>query len=239
MMMRSFSRIAATVLLAASTLIASAQFSGPRSTDTSTINVAPTLTTDPAILFPPSRDIRLAPGDTVLVTVYGATDYHITDRVSLNGYLSLPLIDPLQVGGLSPHEVEHLLQTRFESAQIFRNPQVTVSITESPNQVATVIGEIHGVVPLLVPKRLFEVIAAAGGFPPTASHVVTIHRPGLTEPITIDLGNNPAESKLAQIPIFAGDTIVISRPAPIYIIGAVKTQSALNTPSTEDRKSVV
>lgn len=223
---------AASALALAAATVASAQFAGPRPTDTSTLNKPVVVTTDPAILFPPQRDIRMSPGDQVTVTVYGDPDYKVVDRVSLNGYLDLPMIAPVQVAGLSPHEVEHLLQTRFVAAEIFRDPQVSVSITESPTQIATVIGEVHGVVPMLVPKRLFDVLGAAGGLTPTTSHIVTIHRQGVDQPIVIDLGGDPEQSQLADVPVFAGDTIVTTRPDPIYVVGAVKTQSLINPPAS-------
>lgn len=225
-------RAVSVVALAASTLVASAQFAGPRPIDTSRINEPLTVTTDPAILFPPQRDIRLAPGDLVTVAVYGDADYKVIDRVSLNGYLDLPMLEPVQVAGMSPHEVEHLVRTRMMAAQVFVDPQVSVSVTDSPNQIATVIGEVHGIVPLLVPKRLFDVLGAAGGITPTTSHIVTIHRPGVDQPIVIDLGSDPGQSQMADVPVFAGDTIVTSRPDPIYVVGAVKSQSLINPPAS-------
>ncbi|MEI9980493.1 MAG: hypothetical protein WDN23_16115 [Edaphobacter sp.] len=74
------------------------------------------------------------------------------------------------------------------SAGMYRDPQVSIQITESPNEFVTVIGEIHGIVPIVGEKRLFDVLAAAsggglpnsattivvggGGLPSTASHIM-------------------------------------------------------------------
>jgi polysaccharide export outer membrane protein len=72
--------------------------------------------------------------------------------------------------------------------------------------------------------------------PTTASHVITINRPGVPQPITVDLGTDPAKSAQANIPIFARDTIVVSRVGVVYVLGAFKTQGAIplqqNTPLT-------
>jgi polysaccharide biosynthesis/export protein len=137
------------------------------------------------------------------------------------------------------------------SAGMYRDPQVSIQVVDSPNLIATVVGEVHGIVPILGERRLYDVLAAAGGFsstattvvvgaggglPPTASHIITINRHGLAEPITIDLGTDPAKSSLADIPIFPRDTIIVPRVGVVYLLGAFKTQGAIplsqNSPMT-------
>jgi polysaccharide export outer membrane protein len=80
------------------------------------------------------------------------------------------------------------------------------------------------------------VVGGGGGLPNTASHVITINRPGVPEPITIDLGVDPAKSALADIPIFPRDTIIVPRVGVIYLLGAFRTQGAIplqqNSPLT-------
>jgi polysaccharide export outer membrane protein len=78
------------------------------------------------------------------------------------------------------------------------------------------------VIPIIGSRRLLDVLAVAGGLPPTASHVITISRPGVAEPLVVDLGTDPLHSGLANIPIFAGDTVIISRIGVIYMLGAFK-----------------
>jgi polysaccharide export outer membrane protein len=50
--------------------------------------------------------------------------------------------------------------------------------------------------------------------------VITINRPGVTEPIVIDLGTDPLRSSLANIPVYPGDTIVVSRIGIVYMLGS-------------------
>jgi polysaccharide export outer membrane protein len=90
-----------------------------------------------------------------------------------------------------------------------------------------VAGEVHSVVPIVGSRRLFDVLATAGGLPATASHVITISRPGVPEPIIVDLGTDPLRSSLANVPIFAGDTLIISRIGVVYVIGAFKTPGVI------------
>ena len=130
-------------------------------------------------------------------------------------------------------------------AGMYRDPQVSIQITESPNLIATVVGEVHGIVPIIGERRLLDVLTAAGsgggggigaattvsleegGCRHSASHMITINRPGLAEPITIDLGTDPAKSSLADIPIFPRDTIIVPRIGVVYLLGAFKTQGAI------------
>ena len=233
---------------------AQAQFNGPAPGASTVINPPVTITTDPAILYPGHRDVYLGSGDILTVHIFGSGDYTPTARVGLDGKIQLPLIGSVEVGGLTTHKAEDLIAQTLINAGMYRDPQVSIQIVESPNLIATVVGELHGIVPILGERRLFEVLAAVGsgggggtgagttvvvgggGLPASASHVITINRPGVAEPIVIDLGTDPAKSSLADIPIFPRDTIIVPRIGVVYLLGAFKTQGAIplqqNSPLT-------
>jgi polysaccharide export outer membrane protein len=214
-----------------------AQFTGPSLGSSASVNLPMKPTTDPAILYPGPREIHLEYGDLLTVHLYGPSDYLPTARVSLDGSVQLPLIGIVHVAGLSLHEAQDLIAERLTAAGMYRDPQVSIQVSESPNQVVTVTGEMHGVIPIAGgQKRLFDVMAAAGGLSVTSSHTITINRPGVPEPIIVDLGTNPATSVYSDVPIFAGDTIVVARVGVIYLLGAFKTQGPIplqqNSPLT-------
>jgi polysaccharide biosynthesis/export protein len=233
---------------------ARAQFSGPALSAATPINPPVTITTDPSILYPANRDVYLDEGDLITVRLYASVDYNPSSRIDLDGNVILPLIGKLKLEGLSVHQAQDLIAERLVSAGIYRDPQVSILITESPNAVATLVGEIHGIVPIVGQRRLYEVLALSGGtgggggtgttvivsggggLPPTASHVITINRPGEAQPIVVDLGTDPAKSSLANIPIFPKDTIVVPRVGVVYLLGAFKIQGAIplqqNSPMT-------
>jgi len=169
----------------------------------------------------------LSPGDLISVRVFEQADYNPEVRLAADGSALLPLIGSVHLNGLTVSQAEEVLEKRFEDAGIYRNPQVTIQVVEGPNQVATVIGEVHQVVPIIGSRRLLDVLAVAGGLPPTASHVITISRPGLAEPLVVDLGTDPLHSGLANIPIFPGDTIIIGRIGLVYMMGAFKTSGTI------------
>jgi polysaccharide biosynthesis/export protein len=201
-----------------------AQFNGPSLQTAPTENFPIKLTTDPAILYPKPRDIRLSAGDLIAFHMYGPTDYSPTVRVGEDGSVQLPLLGIVHVGGLTVPEAQTMVADGLRSAGMFLNPQITIQIMESPTQSVTLTGEVHGVIPIAGQRRLYDVLAMAGGFPPTASHTITIDRPGVAEQIVIDLGTDPAKSAMGNVPIFAHDTIITGRTGVIYLLGAFKVQ---------------
>jgi polysaccharide biosynthesis/export protein len=207
--------------------MALAQFSGPSLPISTQLNPPIELTTDPAILFPPSHEIRLLPGDLLNIHLYGMPDYAPIARVSQDKTIQLPLLGVVMVGGLTLKQAEDLIETRLVSAGMYRNPQISIQLMESPNGTATLTGEMHGVIPVFTGKRLFDVLSAGGGLTPLSSHTIIINRPGLEKPIAVNLGANPAESAVSNIPIFPGDTIVVPKVGVVYLLGEFKIQGAV------------
>lgn len=202
-----------------------AQFSGPGPlVETPT---TATVTTDRALLFPSAREAQLEAGDLITIHVFEQGDYAPEVRLSAQGTVVLPLIGTVQLSGLTLTQAEELIEHRLQDAGIYRNPQVTIQLVQGPNQEATVVGEVHSVVPIIGSRRLLDVLAVAGGLPPTASHVITISRPGVSEPIVVDLGTDPLRSNLANIPIFPGDTIIVSRIGVVYMVGDFKSPGTI------------
>ena len=215
---------------------AAAQFNGPALPPSASVNRPTAITTDPAILFPASRDVELGSGDLIAIKVYGPGDYAPTVRIDVNGNVQLPLIGVVSLKGLTITAAETFIAKKLSDAGMFVDPQVTIQLMEGPRAVVTIVGEAHAIVPIVGERRLFDVLAAGGGLPPTASHTITIDRPGLAQPIVVDLGTDPAHSAAANIPIFGGDTIVLSRVGVVYVIGAFKTAGVIpvaqNSPLT-------
>jgi protein involved in polysaccharide export with SLBB domain len=75
-------------------------------------------------------------------------------RVSLDGSIELPLIGNIHVDGMTLHEAQDLIAKKLIDAGMYQNPQVTIQMVESPNQIATVVGELHGIVPIVGERYL-------------------------------------------------------------------------------------
>jgi polysaccharide export outer membrane protein len=215
------------ILLMLLPLTAVAQFSGPSTLSNPADNPTPAVTTQRALLYPPVHDILLANGDQLAIQMFGHSDYTESVRVGTDGNVFLPLIGVVHVGGLSVTQTEQLIAERLTENGMYRDPQIILQITDGPNAVLTITGELHAVVPIAGSRRLLDVLSTAGGLPTNASHIITIHRPGVPQPIIVDLGVDPLSSQLADVPVFAGDTIVISRIGIVYMLGSFRTPGTI------------
>jgi polysaccharide export outer membrane protein len=220
----------ALLLCSLSSTALHAQFSGPR-TLTNPVNnfPEPAPTTDRSILYPPVHDAILVSGDLLSIKVFLQPEASNSVRVGADGDIFIPLLGDIHVAGLTVRQSERLLTEKYVSGGIYLDPQVTVDPVEQPSANVTLIGELHTVIPLPAGSlRLLDIISKAGGFPSSASHSITIHRPGVDQPIIVDLGVDPLNSQLADIPIFAGDTIVLSRIGSVYMMGSFKSPGMLS-----------
>jgi len=214
----------------------SAQFNGPAIQTGGQINQPTPITVDKTLLQPNPRDIRLIQGDQISIKLFEQEDYSPSVRIGVDGNVLLPLIGIVSLNHLTITEAENLIRAKLIEAGMYTDPQVTITVTDGPGAQVTIIGEMHGVLPIIGSRGLLDVLSTAGGLPGTASHVITINRPGVPKPIVVDLGTDPATSSLANIPIFPGDTIVVSRIGVVYLlgsfghVGAIPLQS--NTPLT-------
>jgi len=213
-----------------------AQFAGPALPASADTNQSHLATTDTSLLIPVPRDPVINAGDLLVVRVFGAGDFAPPVRVSIDGNVQLPLIGLVSIAGLTVNRAEDVVAQRLSSAGMFINPQVTIQVTEAAVQFATVAGEMHGIIPIAGSRHLLDVLAAAGQMPQTASHVITVVRPGAEKPIVVDLGTDPTKSALSDIAILPGDTIIVARVGVVYVLGAFKTQGAIplqqNSPLT-------
>ena len=187
-----------------------------------------TATTNQSLLFPTTPDTVLSPGDQIGVRVFDQAEYTVSVRLGIDGTALLPLIGIVDLRGLSISDAELLIARKLQDAGMYRDPQVQITITEGPSSIITLAGEMHAVLPVVGSRNLYTVLAQGGGLPPGASRTVTIFRSGKTEPVNVDIGNDPVHSIAANVPIFPGDTIVISRIGVVYVLGEFKNPSVVS-----------
>jgi polysaccharide export outer membrane protein len=236
-------------LVAFGTLPAQAQFAGPALKLPAEANLPQIPTNDPSLLTAPPTDVKILPGDVLTIHLFDATDFTPSVRVSVDGSAQLPLIGVVHVADLTVTQAENLIEQRLIDAGMYKNPQISVQITEAVNQYVTVTGELRGIVPLVGSRRLLDilaqassigggivsqnanigsaVIASGAGWPPTASHVITIVREGVAKPIVLDLGTDPLRSGNANIIMQPHDLVIISKVGVVYVLGAFAKQGAI------------
>lgn len=111
---------------------------------------------------PPSADQIIAVGDFVSVRV--REDDKLTSRVRVrdDGKISLPLVDEVEVLGLTPTRVARRVEDRLKADHLFTTPHVSVTVEDSPS--ISVLGAVlrPGTYPLTPGSGVAEALASAG-----------------------------------------------------------------------------
>jgi polysaccharide export outer membrane protein len=243
--MRAMALLGSGLLLGACTALA--QYAGPAvGSGAESAAPAPRVTA-------PYQGVKIMPGDIISIYTYGAPELSTTAMATVNvpgspttssvpgtkvgthGEIVLPYLGVVKLAGMTAAEASTYLEKRLREAGILVDPQVTVQLVESPAQTITVIGEVEKPqpVPAYGQLRLLDVISACGGLTPLASHTITIHRLGDPNPITILLGTNPKSTDATNIPLVAGDTVIVSKVGDVFVVGQVKTPQAIPLSSNQ------
>lgn len=197
----------------------------PGATGTQAATSSATPYANQSMLYP-GDDFHLEPGDLILVRVF-MQDYVQTARLGSDGSVKLPFIGSVPLEGLTVRAAQTLIAERLRAGEFYKNPEVTIQVLDTVNGSVIVTGEVHAIVPVSTERSLREVLLIAGGLPATASHTVKIVRPGMAEPIVVDLGTDLAASSTASLPIHPHDIIQISRASVVYVLGAFQHQGAV------------
>ena len=169
-------------------------------------------------------------GDLLKVGVLGAPESDQEVRVDADGNVALNFIGSVHLAGLTPEQAQAIITKKFVAGGFFTDPQVSVFAKEYATQGVSVLGEVQkpNVYPLLGSRRLFDVLSLAGGTTPKAGQVITItHRDHSRELRTVLLSNDPAKSAEANVEIFPGDTVVVSKAGIVYVVGDVHKPSGV------------
>jgi polysaccharide export outer membrane protein len=192
-------------------------------------------------------DVRIEAGDTISIATFGAPELTTTAqttpstiyssgagalqgvKVGANGDVILPYLGPVKVAGLTPGEASVFISSSLKDGGFMTDPQVSVTLVDSPTRSITVIGEVMkpSPVPAFGHIRLLDAISACGGFTNLASHEITIRRRGFDEPIIVDLGTSARSANLTDIPLMPGDTVIVSKVGSVFVFGQVKAPSAI------------
>ncbi len=169
-------------------------------------NAAPVpATTDPSYV--------IGPEDVLDINVWKEPDVSRVVPVRPDGRISLPLINDVQAGGLSPQQLAALVTEKLR--KYFNEPQVTVIVTAINSQRVFVVGEVlrAGAFPLIPGMTVLQALSSAGGFT-TFADVKKIHVMRLRDGKHVELpfnyrdvlrGDNPEQN----IKLEPGDTVVV------------------------------
>lgn len=119
---------------------------------------------DAPTLAPLESGYRIAPMDTLSVSVFMMPDLSGDYQVDLTGKISLPLIGEVPAAQRTTAELDSALTEKF-GERYLENPDVSVGIKESALRNVTVDGAVEraGAYPVAGPLTLMQAVALAGG----------------------------------------------------------------------------
>lgn len=161
------------------------------------------------------KEYRVGANDLLDIEVLNLDNGKRTVRVNAAGYITLPLIGPVIVAGLTQQQVEAHVASLY-GEKYLQNPQVSVFIREFTTERITIDGAVSkpGIYPLVGQMTLLRVLALAGGFGQIANaQEVKVFRQGekgVRQVATFDVERIRA-GKDEDPPIRGDDLIVVQR----------------------------
>lgn len=155
---------------------------------------------------------KLAPLDTVSVTVFQVPDLTRDYAIDQSGRLTMPLVGRVDAVGLSTGELGTMISSKLNEKYL-RNPNVTVVLKESASRVVTVDGSVRqpGIYPATGPLSLVQAVALARGTDDLANpRRVAIFRTigGKRMAAAFDL-TSIRRGEMQDPPVFPGDMVIV------------------------------
>lgn len=173
------------------------------------------------------RLMRLGPGDSVSIEVYGQPDMTTTVYVGDDGTINVPLAGPVQVNKLSPVEAAAKTERALKAGGFFVEPHVNINLVQSRSQRVSVLGEVRtpGRYPIEPNTTIFELLAQVGGETENGADVGFISRKdgqGHSTRIPVDLKDLGAKNGPRQtVTLQGGDELFVPKVEKFYIYGEV------------------
>src|SRR2546425_5431307 len=125
----------------------------------------------------PAEEYRIGPEDLLEIGVFEAPEMNRSLRISAGGEISLPLLGAVQAAGLTPRELEFVLQELLRRS-VMKDPHVSVFVREMQSHAVSVFGAVRkpGVFQIRGAKTLVEVLAMAEGLSEDAGDTVLVMR---------------------------------------------------------------
>jgi polysaccharide biosynthesis/export protein len=168
--------------------------------------------------------MRLAPGFTLSLNVLDDPDFVGVFRIDQQGNIVLPILGTMHLAGETVSAARGQIQKSLLDNQILNDPQVNLMVLEYTAPEVTIIGEVAtpGRFPLLVPHKLVDVLALAGGTTVTAGNEIQITRGGAdADPVIVHYSKATDPSAIADILVRPGDIVQVRRAGIVYVLGAV------------------
>ena len=202
-------------------------------------------------------DYRIGFDDALDVNVFEAPELNREVRVSSAGEISLPLLDSVHAAGLTPRELELVLQELFRR-KYMKDPHISVFVREMQSHPVSVLGAVRrpGVFQVRGSKTLLEILSLAEGLADDAGETVIIMRGAglqsapassseetlphknanseVADVVQINLKDLLDSSDSHQNPLVnPGDIVKVLRAGIVYVVGEVQRPGGFAMKSNE------
>jgi polysaccharide export outer membrane protein len=129
------------------------------------------------ISTPNPQEYRIGSEDVLDINVFGAQELNREVRVSASGEISLPLLGAVRAAGLTPRELEVVLEDSLHQ-QYMKDPHVGVFVRDIQSHPVSVMGAVRkpGIFQIRGSKTLLEVLSLAEGLADDAGESAIILR---------------------------------------------------------------
>ena len=208
------------------------------------------LTFEPSMNIATPVNYRLGPGDQLQIEVWGASEANITQKVTPDGYISIPDVGPVNVNGLTVQAATNRIKAKLSqiySGMASSNVNLSTHVKVSLGQIRTIqvniMGEVArpGTYALSSFSTVFHALYKAGGMSKMGSlRNIKVVRGGRTV-ATVDVydyiinGRSHSDIRLQE-----GDVILASPyDALVLIKGKVKRPMYYEMKSSESIRTLI
>jgi polysaccharide biosynthesis/export protein len=163
------------------------------------------------IAVPP--DYVIGPEDQLSVVFFQDKDMSADVVVRPDGKISLPLINEIQAGGLTPEQLRESVSA--QAKQFMQDPKTTIVIRQINSRKVYITGAVEkpGTYPLMGPTAVLQLIATAGGvkeYADTKNILIIRKEKGRQVTINFNYKDVISRKNMSQnIDLRPGDTIVV------------------------------
>ena len=208
------------------------------------------LTFEPSMNIATPVNYRLGPGDQLVIEVWGASESNITQKVTPDGYITIPDVGPINVNGLTVQAASNKIRgelSKIYAGMASTNVNLSTNVKVSLGQIRTIqvniMGEVArpGTYALSSFSTVFHALYKAGGISRLGSlRNIKVVRGGRTV-ATVDVydyiinGRSHSDIRLQE-----GDVILASPyEALVLIQGKIKRPMHYEMKSSESIKTLI
>ena len=160
-------------------------------------------------------DYVFKPGDSIEIVVYREPDLNIRSKIGNDGFVQLPLLGEVKIGGLSVRSATSLIRQKYNSDFVVE-PQVYLNVVAYNSRKFTIIGQVGrpGTYEFGGSESLdlLEAIGMSGGFTRIADrgHVVVKRREGNAMRVLKVNAKKLSDDGIDRFEIHPGDVINVA-----------------------------